>query len=82
MVGNINAVDKDVSLVFCILPSTIPIWGQQREWSHLSLTFSPSFVFVALYFRLLFFSPLFHNKEKWDSHNTDKCLLKYKLMKL
>ena len=70
-------------LVFCILASTVLTWGQQTGWSHMNLTFLPSFVFVAFFVLshfLLFFSPLFNNtKEKWNSQ-TDQCLLIYKHM--
>lgn len=83
-VGNINAVDKDVSLVFCILSSTILTWGQQIEWSHMSLIFLLAFCicgFLCL-FSFCCFSPLFYNKkEKRSSQNTGKCPLKYKLVK-
>lgn len=80
-VRNISAVDKDVSLVFCILSSTVLTWGQQRERSHMSLTFLPSFVFVAFFVFfppfVFFFSPLFYSKRRSGAaKNIDKLPLK------
>lgn len=73
-------------LVFCILSSTVLTWGQQTGWSHMNLTFLPSFVFVAFFvlshfLRFFFFSPLLNNtKEKWNNQNAYQCLLKHKHM--
>lgn len=83
MVGNINAVDKDVWLVFCLLSPT-PTWRQQRKWSHMSLTFLPSFVLVAFFVFfpfVIFFLLYFITKGRSEAAKYKQVSLKYELRK-